>query len=207
MAISYPLSMPTTVGPSNVTFYATHATSVSRSPFTFASQVQSYTGQMLGATVTLPSMKRAEAEEWVCFLLSLKGQYGTFHLGDPNGSTPRGSAGGTPLVNGAHTVGISTISIKGATANQTNWIRVGDYLSVGVGNTRRLHKALANANSSAGGIVSVDIWPDLREALADNAAVTLTSAKGAFRLSSNQQSWDINEISSYGITFDCEEAL
>jgi hypothetical protein len=40
-----------------------------------------------------------------------------------------------------------------------------------------------------------------------NVAADLTSAAGVFRLSSNQQSWSVNEASIYGITFGAMEAL
>ena len=37
--------------------------------------------------------------------------------------------------------------------------------------------------------------------------IDLTSASGTFRLSSNQQSWSVNDASFYGITFGAMEAL
>jgi hypothetical protein len=93
MAISYPLSLPTVSGIRAVEFRATNAVAYSASPFTFAGQAHAYPGQMWQADVTLAPMRdRADAEEWNAFLLSLRGQFGTFLLGDPNASTLRGTA-------------------------------------------------------------------------------------------------------------------
>jgi hypothetical protein len=47
----------------------------------------------------------------------------------------------------------------------------------------------------------------LRSAPSDNAAIVVSSPKGVFRLTSGEQSWDINEATFYGITFGAREAL
>jgi len=92
MAITYPLSLPTVTGIRAVDFRAVNAVAYSASPFTFSGQAHAYPGQMWTADITLPPMKRSSAEEWNAFLLSLRGQSGTFLLGDPLGCVPRGSA-------------------------------------------------------------------------------------------------------------------
>ena len=91
MAITYPLSLPTVTGIRAVDFRAVNAVAYSASPFTFSGQAHAYPGQMWTADITLPPMKRSSAEEWNAFLLSLRGQSGTFLLGDPLGVTPRGT--------------------------------------------------------------------------------------------------------------------
>jgi hypothetical protein len=60
---------------------------------------------------------------------------------------------------------------------------------------------------TSGGAATLDIWPNLRSSPADNAAVVVANTKGKFRLKDNITQWNINEISSYGITFDCVEAI
>ena len=102
MAITYPLSLPTHTGISQIEFRATNAVAYSRSPFTFAGQAHAYAGQMWQADVTLPPMRRSDAEQWVAWLVSLKGQVGVFYLGDPLALFPMGSArdADTILVNG-----------------------------------------------------------------------------------------------------------
>ena len=92
MAITYPLTLPTHTGIRSVSFRARNAVAYSMSPFTFAGQAHQYAGQMWEADITLPTMRRSNAEQWNAFLMSLNGQAGTFLLGDPNGCVPRGTA-------------------------------------------------------------------------------------------------------------------
>ena len=206
MAITYPLTSPTHVKPSNITFRAVNTVGITQSPFTYAQQAVAHSGQRWECDVTLPQMSRADAEQWIAFLVSLRGQFGTFTLGDPTGASPRGSAGGTPLVNGASQTG-GTLNIDGCTASQTGWLKAGDYIQLGTAGTATLHKVLADADSNSSGEVSLDIWPYIRTAPADNASVTLTNTIGRFRLASNQQNWNINEASIFGMTFGGVEAI
>ena len=66
---------------------------------------------------------------------------------------------------------------------------------------------LADADSNGSGEVSLDIWPYIRTAPADNASVILTNTVGRFRLASNEQNWNINEASIFGITFGGMEVI
>jgi hypothetical protein len=78
----------------------------------------------------------------------------------------------------------------------------GDYLQLGSGASATLHKVLQDKTGSG----TLEIWPALRTAQS-LATATLSNAKGRFRLSSNEQSWSINEASIYGVTFGAMEAL
>jgi len=125
-------------------------------------------------------------------------------LGDPNAATPRGSArdSDTILVNGAVSSG-NTISIDSAPASQTDYLKAGDYLQVGT----QLFKVLKSVDTNVSGEATVDVWPDVRTSISDGAAVTVQNTKGLFRLSSNEQTFSINEASFYGITFGAVEAI
>jgi len=153
-------------------------------------------------------MRRVDAENWVAFLLSLKGQVGTFLLGDPNCFAAQGSARttpGTPLVNGASQTG-DTLIIDGLPTSVTGYLLPGDYIQLGSGSTAQLYKVLTQVDTSGGG-ATLDLWPNLRSSPGDNTAVVVANTKGRFRLKDNITQWSINEISSYGITFDCVEAI
>lgn len=206
MAITYPLALPTHTGIRSIELRAVNAVAYSQSPFTYAGQSHAYSGQTWQADISLPPMKRDDAEQWIAWLISLRGQYGTFLLNDPSATTPRGSAGGTPLVNGALQTG-GTINLDGCTASQTGWLKAGDYIQLGSGSSSKLHKVLQDADSDASGEVSLDIWPHIRTSPVDDAPVVTSSAKGVFRLSSNEQAWSVNEASIYGLTFGAFEAL
>lgn len=206
MAISYPLSLPTNKGLAKIRLTANSVVGVSQSPFTAKQQVYKYTGQFWEAEINLPPMKRADAEYWISFLLKLNGPYGTFLLGDPNGGTARGVATGTPLVMGGSQTGNELIT-DGWTNSTTGILKAGDYIQLGSASSAQLYKVLDDVNSNGSGQATLTIWPDLRSAPSDNAAITVANPKGVFRLSSNQQAWDINEATFYGMTFAAREAL
>tara|TARA_R110000803_G_scaffold72752_2_gene136457 strand:- start:2088 stop:2708 length:621 start_codon:yes stop_codon:yes gene_type:complete len=206
MTITYPLSIPTNKNIKSVDFRAINAVAYSTSPFTFSGQAFAYAGQMWQADITLPSMRRSDAEQWVAWLISLRGQFGTFLLGDFVGGTARGAATGTPVVNGASQSGGALI-IDGAASSVTGWLKAGDYIQLGTGLTSRLHKVLQDSNSDSGGNVTLDIWPHLRSSPAEDSAVVVSSAKGVFRLASNETAWKISDILLYGITFGVAEVI
>lgn len=202
MAITYPLAFPTVTVPKRISLRAVNVVAVSASPFTLRQQVVAHQGQRWEADVSLPPMRRTNAEQWVAFLLSLRGQLGTF-LMSPFPCKARGGAGtapGTPLVNGAGQTG-GTLNLDGAPASVAGYLKAGDFIQLGSGSGAKLHKVLADANSSAGGAVSVDIWPFITTAPADNSAIVVSSPSGLFRLASNSQSWDIDDAAMYGISF------
>lgn len=199
MAISYPLSLPTVSGIRAIEFRAVNAVAYSASPFTFAGQAHAYPGQMWQADVTLAPMRdRAEAEEWNAFLMSLRGQFGTFLLGDPNAGTNRGTAASCAIT-GA--VGANTVSAV-VPVGQT--LLAGDYIQLGTGANARLHKVLANYTGT-GASANLEIWPALRIARSGVSA-SLTNTVGVFRLSSNDTGWAA-DITNYSITFAAREAI
>ncbi len=144
-------------------------------------------------------MRRANAEQWVAFLVSLRGQYGTFLLGDTTCATIRGTATSCTVTGSA---GDNTVS---ATVPSGETLLAGDYIQLGSGATATLHKVLVDYTGT-GSAADLEIWPGLRVDRS-SAAATLSSARGVFRLSTNQQAWTINEASTYGITFPAMEAI
>ena len=206
MPISYPRALPTHTGIRQITLRAVNVTAVSESVFTLRQQVFKHSGERWEAEVTLPQMARSDAEQWVAWLLSMRGREGTFLLGDPLGGTPRGSAGGTPRVNGANQTGDS-ISIDGCTASQTGWLKAGDYIQLGSGAGSSLHKVLQDVSSNGAGQATIDVWPSIRTAPADNSAVVVNNAKGVFRLATSSTEWSINEIAHWGVVFPAVEAI
>jgi len=204
VTISYPLALPSASQIRRMVWKPRSVVGVSESPFSFSQQVYVHQGEAWQVEVDLIAMERANAEAWAGWLLALNGREGTFLLGDPKGTTPRGTwAGTSPLVQGAGQSGKS-LAVDGVTASAT--ALAGDWLQLGSGSTATLHKVTQDVTFSGGGAATLDIWPRLRSAPADNAAVTLSSAKGRFRMGSNAPAWDVEAI-IYGISFDAMEAL
>lgn len=206
MAITYPLALPTTPGIKDIEWNPRAAVASEASPYTYQAQVQAHQGQILAANVTLPPMKRAEAEKWVAWLMALNMTEGTFLLGDPDAPAPKGVATGTPLVNGAGQTG-STLSIKGLTPNITGIYKAGDKLQLGSGLTARLYTILVDADTDGSGNTTVTLWPRLRSSPADNAPIVTTAPKGLFRLTANP-GWRVDHRHVYDFgSFSCIEAI
>jgi hypothetical protein len=199
MAISYPRTLPTITGIRNVEMRAINAVAYSQSPFTFSGQAHAYQGQMWQADISLPAMDRSKAETWIAFLMSMRGRFGTFLLGDPRGCSLRGTATAATITGSA---GDNTVSAT-VTAGQT--LLAGDYIQLGSASSATLHKVLVDYTGT-GSAANLEIWPALR---VDRSAVSavLSNTVGVFRLSSNETSWSSNEIAKYGITFGAMEAI
>ena len=194
MSITYPLALPTSIGIAEITLSANNAVAISQSPFTFQQQIIQHPGQRWTASVSIPPVRRDLAEPWVAFLLALNGPVGTFLLGDPNAKAPQGTATSATITGAARS--------SSPTITMTGTLLAGDYIQIGSGVTATLHKVLQDKNGTG----TIEIWPSLRSAVT-GATVTLTNTVGRFRLSGTQQSFNINDASIYGISFDAVEAL
>lgn len=206
MTISYPLTLPTHTGMAGRRLTRRSVVAVSASPFTGTQQVQEHQGQWFEAEISLPPMRRADADVWIAFLLQLNGMAGTFTMGPPAYRVPRGTVAGTVLVNGAHSARSKTLAVKGMTSGTT--FLANDYIQLGSGSSARLHAVIANATADGSGNATLDIWPALRTSYSDGATVTYTSPVGLWRLSTNEMPDDVapGEIFS-GITLPVREAL
>jgi len=210
MAITYPLSLPTTIGIAEIELRANNVVGVSQSPFTYKQQVVQHQGQRWEASVSIPPVRKDLAEEWIAFLISLKGPVGTFYLGDPNMATPRGtiSAGALVTLASAASAGDETVALtKSGGPEKSNVLLPGDYIQIGTDSSRTLHKVLNTVNWDANGAGTADIWPHIRGTVASGTSVVHQSTTGKFRLTSGLTSWSINNASTYGISFDAVEVI
>lgn len=194
MAISYPLDTPTTIGIESIELRAFNAVSTSQSPFTSKQQVIAHTGQKWEASVTIPSVRRDKAAEWKAMLVALKGQTGTFLLGDPDYVSPRGTVTSCAVTGSA---GDDTVAVT-----MTGSLLAGDYIQLGSGSSAKLHQVLIDQTGNG----QLEIWPALRSDYTSETAIT-DSPKGVFRLNQNVSAWSINNASFYGISFEAVEVI
>ena len=194
MALSYPLTQPTTIGIEQIELRAVNAVATSQSPFTYKQQIVSHGGQRWEASVTIPSVRRDLAAPWKAMLTGLKGPTGTFLLGDPDYATPRGTVSSCTLT--------GTAGSDSPTVTMTGTLLAGDYIQLGTGSTAKLHQVLQDQDGDG----NLQLWPDLRTDYTD-ATVTFNSPKGVFRLKESITSWSINNASFYGISFEAVEAI
>lgn len=199
---TYPLSLPDTNFKS-LSMQLVRAVAISESPFSFVQQSYEHSGAKWQATVTLSAMNRAAAGAWQAFFTECRGMRGTFLLGDPVAASPLGTATAA-TANGAASAGANTLVVDGMGASKT--LLKGTYIQLGSGSSSRLYMLVADATSDGSGNATLTFEPALKDAVSDNATVTLSSPKGVFRLASNEIGWDINDASIYGFTFACVEA-
>lgn len=175
------------IGFTSMTMRLRSATAISSSPFTYDQQVYQHQGVCWEAEVTLPPLKRSDAKAVEAFFAALRGQGGTFTMGNP-------------LHNVASATGSITSGTKGATTvtgTVSSHVEVGDYFEVG----GALY-ILTAENAS-----TLEIMPPLRTDISTSTSLDFSLPKGTWRLTSNEIDWNINRAGLYGFTFACVEAI
>jgi len=194
MAITYPLDIPNTIGIESIELRAVNSVATSQSPYTYKQQIVSHGGQKWEASVNIPSVRRDLAGAWKAMLVALKGQEGTFLMGDPDYTTPQGTVSACTLTGDAGDDSVTVV--------MTGTLKAGDYIQLGAGINSKLHQVLQDQSGNG----TLEIWPSLRSTYT-NATVVFNSPKGVFRLATNMTSWSINNSSSYGISFEAVEVI
>lgn len=188
MTITFPLTMPGERSFANVSIRANNIVEANPSPFTGNEQFYEHQGNWWTADIVLPPLKGANAARWQAFLTSLRGRAGTFLMGDPSYSGPRGAASGAPQVNGAGQTG-NTLVVDGWTPSVTGILLAGDRIGMGSGSTSRMHMVLQDVNSNGSGQATLDIWPRLSYSPADNTVLEVQYPRAVFRLLQNDTGW------------------
>lgn len=196
------VQIPSSPAPKSIEFTANDTVAVSTSPFTQQQQIQDWQASFLEASVSLPPLTHVQAQSWIAWTLQCKGQAGVFQIGDAAATAPLGTAAGTPQVNGANQAGY-TLATDGWTASAAGVLLAGDWVQVGY----RLYRNLDTVNANGSGQATLNLWPQLRESPADNAALVLTNTTGLFRLKANARKWSVTEGRIYGFQFEIREAL
>ena len=205
MPVSYPAAVPTS-GVTSLTWTNATSSTISKSPFSFQGQAQSYGGALRYAQITVQDLNREDAEDWVGFLDSLNGTLGTFLFGDPMATSPMGVGGGSPTI---QNVGATdTISVNTTyTSNLARWLRRGDWIQIGTGLDSRLYKIAVNANLNPSGVGTLVLWPSFRIRPVSGQSVIINNPKGLFRRSSGTYSYSEDNGCKYSLAFDCEEVI
>lgn len=118
------------------------------------------------------NLSRAEMAPLIAFLVSQKGRYETFSFTPPVISDARGTATGTPLVDGASQTGRS-VNTKGWTADITGILKAGDFIKFTGHN--KVYMVTADADSDGAGEAEIIIEPALFESPSNEAPITVNS--------------------------------
>lgn len=196
--ITYPTLTKT--APARMRWSLVSNTQVSVSPLNGSIQTQELPGARWKLQMDYPPLDEADAALMRAFLAKMRGQANRVDLGPFDRQTPRGTAGGTPLVNGASQTGVSLVT-DGWSAGAT--MLTGDFFAV----AQQLFVVVADATADGSGNMTLTIEPPIRTSFADNAAVTKASPKARFMLLTNEVGWDVQLKGLTDFAFDLIEAF
>lgn len=197
MAISYPLEVPSPDGVSfaNVALTLDYAQSSTESPYDLVEQVYSYEAERWVINIQFPPLTPLQAKPIRAFILALHGRIGTFKANDPLNATPGGNPGPNAKVNGNGQIGY-TLAVKDLIANINPVFMGGDAIEV----NGSLYHVVKDVASDGSGNATLDIMPKIRGTITDGMAITVSNAKGTFRLDNAKQGWSSRAERSYDIS-------
>jgi len=134
------------------------------------------------------NMSRDELAPIMAFLVAQRGRYETFTFTPPVLCDARGTATGTPLVDGADQTGRS-IDTKGWTPSITGILAAGDFVKFNGHN--KIYMVTADADSDGAGDATISIEPALFESPSDEAAVTVNSVSFAVALVADEAAFSL----------------
>lgn len=160
-----PPDMPSTPGPmaARVSSYAPTYVSVTNA---LTRQVRSRGVQAWRLGLAYGGMKRADFAPLWAFLVKQGGQAGSF-TAQLSAFAPRGTAAGTPMVNGGSQTGTSLVT-DGWTPGDTV-LKAGDFFQLE--NDKKVYQVTADAVANGSGQVTLSLYPALRKVPADNAEI------------------------------------
>ena len=160
--------------------------------------------QRWGIKFTYPQMLRSEFAPLHSFLISQRGQADTFTTLLPGHTSPRGSWGGSPIVNGSGQTGRS-INLRGMTASQVGIAKMGDLIKFPSGN--KVYMVTADANSDSSGAATLSIEPALLTSPIDGEAPVTTNVPFTVALASDTLDANISPGVLYGLEVNLIEVF
>ena len=207
MAISYPITLPTTPGFRDISWQPKSAVAVVESEYTYNQKVYKWDGMARSVLITLPPMNITNAKLWMAAIYSLNGVQGTFYLSDSAIGGPTQIAAydsrANILVDGAGQTG-PTIANDGWAAISTIVLTAGDWVSI----ADRLYTCTQGMITDGLSAGNMNLWPDVLVAPADNDPILIGSAaRGIFRLTGwPEMGFSPNRLME-GFSFTAQEAL
>ena len=172
---------------------------------TFRRQVQ---GQKFSFTVQYPPMKRSEFAPIMAFIMKQRARKENFTITMPSYLNALGNESGVLLVDGVHAVADTTIAINGFAGDGAGRLKAGDFIKFA---HSKVYMVVEDATSSSNAS-TVTIEPPLREALANDSAVTYDGVPFTVHLASDVQEFATSENDGDGnllfsYEFDVIESL
>ena len=130
-------------------------------------QVRSRGAQVWQLDLAFGAMTRANFAEIWSFLNSRAGQASSFTISVPGLVTPRGTAVGTPVVNGGAQYGSNLVT--DGWSNNSAVLKKGDFIEIE--GDRKVYQITSDVTSNGSGQATLPIFPALRKVPGDNVTV------------------------------------
>jgi hypothetical protein len=209
---TYPIDLPSSPAPKTIRYRPVAINSMSRSEFSGEQQTYTFGPGWWEADILLPPMENYDARVWSAALQSLNGVQGTFYLKDPvhPAATHAANILSGPTIYHPSGVGNywfgNSVILEGWTPGQPA-LEYGDWFTIA--SVGGLYRCQVAATADGSGRALVEFWPTLRQKAFHGAAVTVTNAKGPFRLDANNAAswqWDEGQL-EMGMSFQAIEAF
>jgi hypothetical protein len=171
------------------------------SPYSQSVQITRLPGERWTATYEFPPMTHIQFSVLKAFILGQQGGANTFYGFDPDAVTPRGTATGTPIVNGGEQTG-KQLQTTGWTHSTSGILLQGDYIQFG----NQLRMVMEDADSDSSGNALLILDSPMRLNPTDGQAIITTKASCPMRIK-DQVNWssDCNKI--YTCSFSAIEVF
>lgn len=160
-------------------------------------QVRSIGAQQWSFTASYRNLTRSEFMPIYAFIISQKGQLGTFSVTPPIISSTNGTISGNMLVNGSHTTGDTTIAVDGFSGT----IKAGDLIKFN--NHDKVYMVTADLSSPG----ALNIEPGLYSNVSNDTTVIYNNVPFLMRLDNDVQEYDLSTVDQYDFEVDLIEAI
>lgn len=168
-------------GPSAFAWRKISNTQTFESPFTGGVQTMVLPGARWACTARWDNLAADDRAKLLVFLASLRGTAGRFYFGNLGQPSPRGTALGTPLVNGASQTG-ATLATDGWTAGAT--LLAGDFIGYNAG--AELRMVIADATANGSGQMSINLDEPIRVSPTTDTALVVVAPTCIMRLAGDE---------------------
>jgi len=171
----------------------------------FTRQIQ---GQRFSFTISYPPMTRSEFAPIMAFIMKQRARKEDFTVTFPSYLNALGNETGVLLVDGVHAVADTTIAINGFAGDGAGRLKAGDFIKFA---HSKVYMVVEDATSSSNAS-TVTIEPPLREALANDSAVTYDAVPFTVHLVNDAQEFNSGQVDKDGnllfvYEFDVIESL
>jgi hypothetical protein len=197
-------SFPTSPKPNSVQVRSFEPTLISITN-SLKRQARSRGSQRWLLTVNYSPMTRANFAPLYAFSMKQKGQFDTFTFTPPVISTTQGQSSESPVVNGALAVGVTSASIDGLTASQTDILKAGDFFKFS--GHSKVYMATDDMDSDGSGDGTLNFAPALVNAVADDETLTISAVPFTVAFTNDLTTFNTDASSLYGFSFELAEVF